>query len=74
MAVVGRSSSAGMLAPVTEHISAATFPIACVDSAPPVPGRAGTALSMTPLLVGEKRGAQVKQVIVCGRGRSSGRG
>ena len=26
------------------------------------------------LLVGEKRGAQVKQVIVCGRGRSSGRG
>ena len=41
MAAVGRGSSAGVLAPVTVHISAATFPIACVDSVPPVPGRAG---------------------------------
>ena len=30
-----------MVVPVTLHISAAAFPIACVDSAPPVPCRAG---------------------------------
>ena len=41
MAVVERSSSAAMVVPVTLHISAAAFPIACVDSAPPVPCRAG---------------------------------
>ena len=47
MTVVGHSSSAGMLAPVTLHISAATFPIVCVDSVPPVPGRAGKLRSLT---------------------------
>ena len=41
MAVVERSSSAAMVVPVTLHIYAAAFPIACVDSAPPVPCRAG---------------------------------
>ena len=47
MTVVWRSSSAGMLVPVTEHISAATLPVACVDSVPPVPGRAGKLRSLT---------------------------
>ena len=47
MTLVWRSSSAGMLAPVTLHISAATFPIVCVDSVPPVPGRAGKLRSST---------------------------
>ena len=47
MTVVWRSSSAGMLVPVAEHISAATLPVACVDSAPPVPGRAGKLRSST---------------------------
>ena len=47
MTLVWRSSSAGMLALVTLHISAATFPIVCVDSVPPVPGRAGKLRSST---------------------------
>ena len=47
MTVVWRSSSAGMLVPVTDHISAATLPIVCVDSVPPVPGRAGKLCSLT---------------------------
>ena len=47
MALVWRSISAGMLAPVTLHISAATFPIPCVASVPPVPGRAGMLRSST---------------------------
>ena len=47
MTVVGHTGSAGMLVPVTKHISAATFPIACVDSVPPVPGRAGKLRSLT---------------------------
>ena len=47
MTLVWRSSSAGMLARVTLHISAATFPIVCVDSVPPVPGRAGKLRSST---------------------------
>ena len=41
MAVIERSSSAAMVVPVTLHIYAAAFPIACVDSAPPVPCCAG---------------------------------
>ena len=51
MTLVWRSSSAGMIAPVTLHISAATFPIVCVDSVPPVPGRAGKLRSLTDDLV-----------------------
>ena len=47
MTLVWRSSSAGMLVPVTERISAATLPIPCVDSVPPVPGRAGKLRSST---------------------------
>ena len=47
MTVVWRSSSAGMLVPVAEHISAATLPVACVDLVPPVPGRAGKLRSLT---------------------------
>ena len=47
MTVVGRSISAGMLVPVTEHVSAATLLVACVDSVPPVPGRAGKLRSLT---------------------------
>ena len=41
MTVVGRSSSAVMLVPVTVYIFAATLPIPCVVSVLPVPGRAG---------------------------------
>ena len=41
MTVVGRSSSAVMLDPVTVYIFAATLPIPCVVSVLPVPGRAG---------------------------------
>ena len=47
MTVVWRSSSAGMLVPVTVHVSAATLLVACVDSVPPVPGRAGKLRSST---------------------------
>ena len=47
MTVVGRSSSAGMLVAVTLHISAATLPVVCVDSVPPVPGCAGKLRSLT---------------------------
>ena len=47
MTVVWRSSSAGMLVIVTEHVSAATLLVACVDSVPPVPGRAGKLRSST---------------------------
>ena len=47
MTVVGHTGSAGMLVPVTDHILAATLPIVCVDSVPPVPGRAGKLRSST---------------------------
>ena len=47
MTVVGRSSSAGMLVPVTVYIFAATLPIPCVVSVLPVPGRAGKLRSST---------------------------
>ena len=46
MTVMVRSSSADMLVFATVHISATTFPIACVDSVPPVAGRAGMLRSL----------------------------
>ena len=45
--MAGRSSSAGMLVLVTARSSAATFPVARVDSVPPVAGRAGRLRSLT---------------------------
>ena len=74
MTVVGRSISAGMLVPVTMHISAATFPSACVDSAPPVPGRAGKLRSLTDGAGGREEGRAGEKLFVCGQGRSRGRG
>ena len=47
MTVVGRSSSAVMLVPVTVYIFAAALPIPCVVSVLPVPGRAGKLRSLT---------------------------
>ena len=61
MAAVGRGSSAGVLAPVTVHISAATFPIACVDSVPPVPGRAGKLRSLTDVPLVLENGADSRE-------------
>ena len=55
MTVVGHTSSAGMVVPVTKHISAATFTIVCVDSVPPVPGRAGMLRSSTDAAGSRKR-------------------
>ena len=55
MTVVGHTGSAGMLVPVTKHISAATLPIVCVDSVPPVPGRAGMLRSSTDAAGSRKR-------------------
>ena len=65
MAAVGRGSSAGVLAPVTVHISAATFPIACVDSVPPVPGRAGICALDDAAAGSRERARSCGQVFVC---------
>ena len=70
MTVVWRSSSAGMLVPVTEHISAATLPVACVDSVPPVPGRAGKLRSLTDDAGSRKRARRARKWSVCPGGRS----
>ena len=72
--VVGRSSSAGMLAPITLHISAATFPIVCVDSVPPVPGRAGKLRSLTDDAGFRKRARSSGNPLAVGCSRPTGRG
>ena len=66
MTVVWRSSSAGMLVPVAEHISAATLPVACVDSVPPVPGRAGKLRSLTDDAGGREEGRAGEETL-CSR-------
>ena len=70
MTAVWRSSSAGMLVPVTEHISAATLPVACVDLVPPVPGRAGKLRSLTDDAGSRKRARRARKWSVCPGGRS----
>ena len=74
MAVVGLSSSAGMLVPVTVYIFAAALPIPCVVSVLPVPGRAGKLRSLTDGAGGREEGRAGEKLFVCGQGRSRGRG
>ena len=63
MTVVGHTCSAGMLVPGTKHISAATLPIVCVDSVPPVPGRAGKLRSSTEMILVLENGRAVLEIV-----------
>ena len=74
MTVVGCSSSAVMLDPVTVYIFAATLPIACVVSVLPVPGRAGKLRSLTDGAGSLQRARISGNHLVAGCSRPGGRG
>ena len=74
MTVVGRSSSAVMLVPVTVYIFAAALPIPCVVSVLPVPGRAGKLRSLTDGAGSLQRARISGNHLVAGCSRPGGRG